>query len=105
MTSSPASSRRSRRTLIAVGVLAFVILALVTISPLRSYVTGAATRDRGTDETSYVIAAAGDIVCSSRMQREVQERAERLQVKRHRRTDGPETSSNLCRCRDRRFAS
>ena len=77
MTSAPVSSRRNRRTLIAIGVLVFVILVLVTISPLRSYVTGAATRDRGTDETSYVIAAAGDIVCSSRMQREVQERAER----------------------------
>jgi acid phosphatase type 7 len=80
MTSSPVLRRRSRRTLITVSVLAFVILVLVAISPLRSYVTGAATTEPRSDETSYVIAAAGDIVCSSKMQHDAQKRAERLQV-------------------------
>ena len=41
MTSSSAPSRRNRRTLIAVAVLGLVALTLVTISPLRAYVTGA----------------------------------------------------------------
>ena len=78
---SPATSRRrSRRTLIAVSVLAFVALALLTISPLRAYVTGAATTGPRT-ESSYVIAAAGDIVCSSRMERQAQERVRELQTR------------------------
>jgi acid phosphatase type 7 len=81
MTSPAAPSRRNRRTLIAIGVLAVVALTLVMISPLRGYVTGAATTDRRPEEASYVIAAAGDIVCSSKMQRQAQERAERLPVK------------------------
>jgi hypothetical protein len=81
MTSSPSVSRRIRRTLIAVSVLGAIAVALVTIPPLRAYVTGAATTDRRPDERSYVIAAAGDIVCSPAMQRRVQERAERLPVK------------------------
>jgi hypothetical protein len=81
MTSSSAPSRRNRRTLIAVAVLGLVALTLVTISPLRAYVTGAATTDRRPEETSYVIAAAGDIVCSSKMQRQAQEQAKRLPVK------------------------
>ena len=81
MTSSPSVSRRIRRTLIAVCVLGAIAVALVTIPPLRAYVTGAATTDRRPDERSYVIAAAGDIVCSPAMQRRVQERAERLPVK------------------------
>jgi acid phosphatase type 7 len=78
MTSSAVSRRRSRRTLIAVSVLACLALALVTISPLRAYITGAATTQRQPDETSHVIAAAGDIVCSPRMERQAQERAKRL---------------------------
>jgi acid phosphatase type 7 len=78
MASSPVPSRRSRRTLIAVAVLGLVALALVTISPLRAYVTGAATPERRPDERSYVIAAAGDIVCSQRMERQAQERVKRL---------------------------
>jgi len=41
---------------------------------------GAATTDRRPDEKSYVIAAAGDIVCSPTMERRAQERAERLPV-------------------------
>jgi hypothetical protein len=81
MTSSPSVSRRIRRTLIAVSVLGAIAVALVTVPPLRAYVTGASTTDRRPDETSYVIAAAGDIVCSPAMQRRVQERAERLPVK------------------------
>jgi hypothetical protein len=80
MTSSPSVSRRIRRTLIAVSVLGAIAVALVTIPPLRAYVTGAATTDRRPHERSYVIAAAGDIVCSPAMQRRVQERAERLPV-------------------------
>lgn len=78
MTSSTVPSRRSRRTLIAVSVLGLVALALVTISPLRAYVTGAATTEQRPDEKSYVITAAGDIVCSSRMERRAQERVKRL---------------------------
>ena len=81
MTSSPSVSRRIPRSLIAVSVLVTIAVALVTIPPLRAYVTGAATTDRRPDERSYVIAAAGDIVCSPAMQRRVQERAERLPVK------------------------
>ena len=77
-TSPPVPARRSRRTFITVSVLVFVALALVTISPLRGYITGAATTGRQPDETSYVIAAAGDIVCSSRMERQAQERVRRL---------------------------
>ena len=80
MSSSPVPRRRSRRTLIAVSVLGLVALALVTISPLRAYVTGTASTERRPDERSYVIAAAGDIVCSSRMERRAQEREKRLQV-------------------------
>ena len=80
MTSSPVSTRRSWRVFIAVSVLAVVAVALVTISPLRVYVMRRAPTDRRPDETSYVIAAAGDIVCSSTMQRRTQERAERLPV-------------------------
>jgi acid phosphatase type 7 len=81
MTTSPDPSRRSRRTLIAVGVLVLIALTLVTISPLRAYVTGAVTTDRRPGQASYVIAAAGDIVCSSKMERQAQEQAERLPVK------------------------
>src|SRR5215211_1287909 len=80
MTSSPVPGRRSRRALIGVSVLGIVVLALVTISPLRAYVMGAATTDRRPDEKSYVIAAAGDIVCSPTIERRAQERAERLPV-------------------------
>jgi hypothetical protein len=80
MRSSPSVRRRIRRTLIAVCVLGAIAVALVTIPPLRAYVTGAATTDRRPDERSYVIAAAGDIVCSPAMRRRVQERAERLPV-------------------------
>jgi Calcineurin-like phosphoesterase len=77
---SPSSPRRrrSRRTLIAVSVLGFVALVLVTVSPLRAYVTDAVTTERRSGEPSYVIAAAGDIVCSSQMERQAQVRAERL---------------------------
>jgi hypothetical protein len=78
---SPVTSRRSRRTLIAIGVLAFVSLALLAISPLRAYVTGTATTGQRPDETSYAIAAAGDIVCSSRMERQAQDRAKQLPTK------------------------
>src|SRR5215218_10484231 len=80
MISSPSVSRRIRRALIAVSVLGAIAVALVTVPPLRAYVTGASTTDRRPDETSYVIAAAGDIVCSPAMQRRAQERAERLPV-------------------------
>jgi acid phosphatase type 7 len=73
-----ASPRRSRRTLTAVSVLVFVALALLTASPLRAYVTGAVTKERRADETSYVIAAAGDIVCSSQRERQAQVRAKQV---------------------------
>ena len=51
--------------------------------------------DRRPDEASYVIAAAGDIVCSSRMQRQAQEQAKRLQVKDTGVSSGLATSSVL----------